>query len=176
MRYIAFLRGINVRGKTIIKMENLSAIFNKMGFAGITTFIQSGNVLFESDAENARQIEDKIESQLKKTLDAEIPVIVRSVKAIENLIGQDPFQYYKGDQEIKLYVCFLKNQPEKIPPVPLISTKDGLEVIQVNDLYAFVVSRKVKKMYGFPNNLVEKELNVTTTTRNWNTLLKMIQK
>ncbi len=176
MRYIAFIRGINVGGKNVIRMSDLSALFHRIGFTGVTTYIQSGNVLFESDAELPKQIEEQIEKQLLTALEAEVPVIVRSVKAIENLIGQDPFRNYKDDQEVKLYVCFLKYRSEKIPPLPLIEAKDGLEVIQVNDLYAFVVSRKVKRMYGFPNNLVEKELNVPTTTRNWNTILKMIKK
>lgn len=176
MRYIAFLRGINVGGKNVIKMEILSAIFSKIGFTGVTTYIQSGNVLFDSDRELPGQIEDEIEKQLKKILDSEIPVIVRSVKAMENLIGQDPFRHYQDDPELKLYVCFLKNRPEKIPSLPLISIKDGLEIIQINDLYAFVVSRKVRRMYGFPNNLIEKELDVPATTRNWNTILRMIRK
>jgi uncharacterized protein (DUF1697 family) len=176
MRYIAFIRGINVGGKNIIRMEDLSALFHRIGFTGVTTYIQSGNVLFDSEATLARQIEDQIENHLKEKLIGEIPVIVRSVKAIENLIGQDPFRNYKDDPELKLYVCFLKYRPEKIPPLPLISLKDGLEIIQINDLYTFVVSRKVKKMYGFPNNLVEKKLNVPATTRNWNTILKMIKK
>lgn len=157
-------------------MEDLSSIFNRIGFKEVTTYIQSGNVLFDSDAAFSEQIEEQIEEELKKLTENAIPVIVRSLNALENLIGQDPFRHYQSDPELKFYVCFLKKKPERIPPLPLISIRDGLKVIHLNDQYACVVSRKVKGMYGFPNNLIEKELNIPATTRNWNTILKMIKK
>jgi len=173
-RYIAFLRGINVGGKNIIKMNELSDVFNHMGFEQVKTFIQSGNVIFNSESDDSDQIAKLIEEQLWRIMEYEIPVIVRSVRALENLIGQDPFKSYMKDPELKLYVCFLKRRPDKIPPLPLISIKEGLEVFQISDLYAFIVSRKVKSMYGFPNNFIEKELRIPATTRNWNTIIRLI--
>lgn len=61
VRYVAFLRGINVSGKNIIKMEDLREIFDSLGFKNTTTYIQSGNVLFEADENNVRaSIEKKL--------------------------------------------------------------------------------------------------------------------
>lgn len=176
MRYVALLRSVNVGGKNILKMEDLRSLFHQMKFSEVTSYIQSGNILFESDPFYPEELEKNIEQQIQAQFRKEIMVMVRSVKAIENLIGQNPFEQYQKIPEIKLYVSFLKSRPGEVPPLPIISIKDGLEIIQVNDQYAFVTSRKVRRMYGFPNNLVEKELNIPATTRNWNTLLKMTQK
>jgi len=157
-------------------MAELSGIFSSQGFTEVTTYIQSGNVLFSSESGSLDQIATQIESQLVKSMDNKIPVIVRSVNALETLINQNPFDRYDKDQEVQFYVCFLKDRPQRIPALPLISLRDGLEIFQITDLYAFIVSRKVKGRFGFPNNFVEKALDVQATTRNWNTIIKMISK
>jgi uncharacterized protein (DUF1697 family) len=176
MRYIAFLRGINVGGKNLIKMDELSGLFKRLGFTDVTTYIQSGNVLFNSDSGSIEQLVEQIETELQQIMGTTIPVMIRSVKALENLISQNPFANYRKDQDVHFYLCLLKKRPEKIPPLPLISLKDGMEIFHITDLYAFIVSRKVKGRFGFPNNFIEHELGAEATTRNWNTILKMIQK
>jgi uncharacterized protein (DUF1697 family) len=175
-RYIAFLRGINVGGKNLIRMDELSDIFERLGFTKVITYIQSGNVLFNSDSLSTDQLANQIEAEMSKSMGDHIPVMVRSVRALENLISHNPFTNYPKDQDIHFYLCFLKYRPEKIPPLPLISINDGLEIFHITEHYAFIVSRKVKGRYGFPNHFVEEELGVPATTRNWNTILRVIQK
>jgi uncharacterized protein (DUF1697 family) len=90
IKYIAFLRGINVGGNNIIKMEDLRIAFEKTGFQSVRTYIQSGNVLFQSGIKDEQKIEITIEKELAKKFNYEAKVIVRSEKEMENIISHFP--------------------------------------------------------------------------------------
>jgi uncharacterized protein (DUF1697 family) len=72
-----------------------------------------------------------------------------------------------------MYVCFLNNSPDKIPALPLVQAKEGLEVFMMKNRYVFVLSRIVNGRFGFPNNFIEKEFGVESTERNWTTVTKI---
>ncbi len=174
-KYIAFLRGINVGGKNIIKMEKLSATFVTLGFKNVKTFIQSGNVFFDSTANSSDPLTRKIETGLMKEYDSNIKVMLRAVEEMENMVKQNPFKKIKPDDKIKLYVCFLDKESKIKPTLPLISEKDALEVFKIDKKNVFIISGQTKDgRYGFPNNFIEKELGVFSTARNWNTVCKMM--
>ena len=89
MRYVALLRGINVGGKTLIKMEDLKACIEALGLDGVSTYIASGNVLFETSQRSAAKLEAKIESAIERRFQLPVKVVVldraeygRIVKAI----------------------------------------------------------------------------------------------
>ena len=88
--YVAFLRGINVGGNNIIKMEILRLEFEKMGFQSVKTYIQSGNVLFQSDLNDEIEIEKKIEKELAIAFNYKAKVLIRSQKDLENTISHFP--------------------------------------------------------------------------------------
>ena len=174
-RYIAFLRGINVGGKNIIKMESLSATFVSLGFKNVKTFIQSGNVFFDSTANNSDALTRKIETGLMKEYRSNIKVMLRAVEEMKNMVKQNPFKKIKPDDKIKLYVCFLDREPITKPRLPLISEKEALEVFKIEMKNAFIISGQTNGgRYGFPNNFIEKELGVFSTARNWNTVCKIM--
>src|SRR3972149_562241 len=102
--YITFLRGINVGGKNIIKMEELSRIFESFGFKNVTTYIQSGNVSFETSKANAKTLTSKIEKGLRKALGYEVAVFVRSKGEMRALVKFDPFKHIKASDKAKTYV------------------------------------------------------------------------
>ncbi|MCL4547677.1 MAG: DUF1697 domain-containing protein [Bacteroidetes bacterium] len=174
-RYVAFLRGINVGGKNIIRMDALGAFFSSLGFKNVKTFIQSGNVFFDSAANGSDTLTRKIETGLMKEYGSNIKVMLRTVEEMENMVKQNPFKKIKPDDKIKLYVCFLDKEPKINPKLPLISEKEALEVFKLEKKNAFIISGQLKNgRYGFPNNLIEKELGVFSTARNWNTVCKMM--
>ena len=176
MRYIAFLRGINVGGKNIIKMENLKASFESLGFKNVKTFIQSGNVFFDSGITNAATISKKIESGLLKEYKSEIKVMVRTAEEIESMIKRNPFKNIALDEKIKLYVSFSLDNIKANTKLPVVSEKEACEIIAVEGKDIFVVSREMKNgRYGFPTIFIEKELTTYSTARNWNTVCKMMQ-
>ena len=175
IKYIAFLRGINVGGKNIIKMEKLRASFESMGFKNVRTFIQSGNVFFDSGIKSGDALSEKIESALLKEYKSEIKVMVRTNDEIEKLVKRNPFAKILPNSKTKLYVCFSLEEIKNIPKLPVISEKEACEIIAIEGKEIFVVSRETKNgRYGFPNAFIEKELTKYSTARNWNTVCKMM--
>lgn len=174
-RYIAFLRGINVGGKNIIKMETLKKSFEVMGFKNVKTFIQSGNVLFVSSSQNAVGIIKKIENALLNEYNDPIKVMLRTTDEIEKIIRAKPFRSIKEDNNTKLYVCFSAEELKPKPAIPKFSEKESCEVVAIESMEVFIISRRMKNgRYGFPNSFIEKELGKSFTARNWNTVCRIV--
>src|SRR5688572_16715775 len=89
-RYVGLLRGINVGGKNLIKMTELKECFEKQGFEGGATYIQSGNVLFDAGAAGASKLVERIEEVLASTFNYKSSVVLRSMKQMENAVHEAP--------------------------------------------------------------------------------------
>ncbi len=176
IKYLAFLRGINVGGQRLIKMKDLKQIFFLTGLANVQTYIQSGNVSFESESDNPDFLKDAIESQILNHLGYKVNVMIRTCEYINHLVKTNPFRNHKTGQKTKLYVCFLDNEPKIRPKLPLINQKEGLKLIHLDKIEAFILSEEVNGRFGFPNNFIEKELNVISTARNWTTINRIVEK
>lgn len=174
-KYVAFLRGINVGGKNIIKMDELNDAFQKMGFRNVKTLIASGNILFDSTKASIDVLEKKITAALSSRFNYNAVLMLRTMKEIENISKLNPFEKITQTPKIKLYVVFLSAEPGLLPNLPLINEKEKLELFFIYKKNAFLLSKEVKNgRYGFPNNFIEKELNVSATSRNWSTVLKLL--
>ncbi|MCL4429127.1 MAG: DUF1697 domain-containing protein, partial [Chloroflexi bacterium] len=90
-RFVAFLRGINVGGHIVVK-EKLKEAFTSMGFQNVSTYRQSGNVIFDADAADTQEIKAKIEDKLHSTLGYEVAVFVRTIPQLKSIIDLDPFK------------------------------------------------------------------------------------
>lgn len=179
MTHVAFLRAINVGGHAIIKMADLKRAFEDAGAGNVQTYIQSGNVIF--DAPNSKSAQTKlfkaIESRLDSLMDKRIDIMYRTSDELNRMIESNPFKSIDTRKDLKLYVAFLSGGPEQKPKLPLRSDKDGIEIIQISGADVFVVSHPVGKgRYGVPNLLVEKEFGCPATSRNWNTVQKIVMK
>ena len=173
-KYVAFLRGINVGGNKLIKMDALAAAFTSAGFRKVKTYIASGNVIFESSSAKLTLMESKAEKKLLEVFGHQITVIVFSVVDLEGLLRKNIFKRVRAGDDVMLLVTFLKNQVP-MPDLPLESKVEGLKVIAIKDRAAFTVARRKQTgWFGFPNNFIEKELGVTATTRQWRTLEKVV--
>ena len=170
IRYIAFLRGINVSGQKIIKMTDLAAMFGKMKFDNVKTYIQSGNVLFDSLETNQTELTIAVEEGLYKALGYKVVVILRSLDELRDIISENPFKEKVESETEKFYVTLLAAEPTKQFELPLCSINNDAEVFQLDNLNAYCISRRINGKSGFPNLLVEKKLGVPATTRNWNTI------
>jgi uncharacterized protein (DUF1697 family) len=173
-RYIAFLRGINVSGHNLVKMDVLKGIFLMPGIKDITTYIQSGNVLFDTKPIDNILLQQKIEKQLLKELGFPVKVIVRSITEVGQVIASNPFTELPEGDARKLYVTFLGTEPiaDKVAELQALCTgSDEQMVITGTTLYF------LSPAYGntkFSNTFVEKKLGVSATTRNWATLNKVV--
>jgi len=174
--FISILRGINVSGQKKILMAELKALYESLQFTDVNTYIQSGNVIFKSN-EKLSDIEFaiKIEKALYKKYGFEVPVIIRSKDEIRKVISANPFLKEKNMDEKRLYVTFLSEMP----------AKENTEITKSLDFSPdifFIIGKEVylcvSSGYGetkLSNNFFEKKLKVNATTRNWNTVQKLLQ-
>lgn len=172
--HVAFIRAINVAGHASVKMSDLKDAFVAAGCKDVATFIQSGNVIFESPAQNRAAVFQRIRVELHDLLGHEPGISFRTVREIERLVRGAPFKDLESEPGIKLYVAFLCGRPRNPARFPLLSSKEALEAIAMEGLEVFIVSRRKKNgFYGFPNNFIEKELGISATSRNWSTLTRI---
>jgi uncharacterized protein (DUF1697 family) len=109
--YIAMLRGINVGSGKIVKMERLRASFEALGFDGVRTYVQSGNVIFESEQKSLAGLPKKIEEKIQRDFGFTVPVFVKTSKEIEQIVSDNPLVKEKGIDHSKLHVTFLSDAP-----------------------------------------------------------------
>ena len=175
IRYVAFLRGINVSGHKMIKMEDLRSFFEELpGIRNISTYIQSGNVLFERAEKDEELLRNDIEQLLAQKLGYEVTCIIRAHSALEKVVKNNPFDTIKTEDKGKLYVTFLAD-------LPAYDVRGSLGVYSNDAEYARVVNREVyiySGNYGktcFSNSFIEKKLKLSATTRNWATVNKLLE-
>ena len=174
MRYVAFLRAINVGGRAVVRMADVKRAFESAGCTNVATVIQSGNVVFES-AEKKAILLQKIEAGLRELIDAPV-FTTRSVAALDRLRKAPPAASFRTRSDAKLCVVFLARKSPRNPRLPLADPKEAVEVVGRTDRDVFVVSRRKKNgFYGFPNQFVEKSFGVAATTRNWSTIARIVE-
>jgi uncharacterized protein (DUF1697 family) len=155
-------------------MTALQEAFLKAGGRNARTFIQSGNVVFESTPRNVRTVVRKVGEQIRSMLGAEAQILLRTGDEIAEILRVAPFKHLQGDPSVKLSVVFLFANAGKQPKYPLISSKEALEAVSMSEREVFVISRrKANGFYSFPNGFIENQLGVPATSRNWTTVTKI---
>jgi uncharacterized protein (DUF1697 family) len=169
--YAALLRGINVAGHATVAMADLHAVFAGLGFAGISTYLRSGNVLFGTEAPRSALAAD-IEARLNREIGLRTTVLLRDRDELATLTEANPF-LASQDDPTKLHVTFLAEPPAKGRLADLEAlAAAGEEVALVGrDLYLHCPHGYGRSKLA--NTAVEKRLAVTGTTRNWRTVLAL---
>ena len=174
MRYISILRGINVGGNRKILMKDLKVLFEKMGFSKVETYIQSGNVIFESDLKLSNiDLEVKIQQAIAETFGFDVPVIVRTTYEWAKSIVNNPFWKEKDADIDRLHLTCLKEvpSPELIEKIKLFQfLPDRYEIIGKDVFILCAAGYGTSKL---TNPFFESKLKVPATTRNWKTVLKL---
>ena len=172
-KFAVFLRAINVGGKNLIKMDELKKIFKSVGCEDIKTYIQSGNVTFNSKISDENSLIKKIESELHKNLSNDVLVFLRTSEQLKSIIQANPFVKMISNNPTKLYITFLKDELKQKLKLPFLSPKKDVEIIQIKNREIYCITHEIKRQYGFPNLFIEKEFDAKATTRNWNTIIKV---
>ena len=173
MTHVAFLRASNVGGRAVVKMTDLKAAFERAGGRNVRTFIASGNVLFDAPGRLPAALKGRVATELTKLLGKEPGVCYRTVEEIDTLVASDPFGRLVADKTLKLYVCFADRELKPRPKLPIVDAKELVEITGIRAADMLIVSRrKPNGMYGFPNICVE-ALGVVSTSRNWNTVMRV---
>ena len=176
MRYVAFLRAVNVGGRGIVKMGELAARLTQLGLKDVKTVIASGNVMFTAPSGSTDALGRKIGADLEAWLGYPVAVMVRTLAELEALVASNPFKGVERAPDARLYVAFLWKEPAAPPRLPLVAKRDGLELFRLAGREGFMVSARLDSgFFGMPNLTIEKALGVPCTTRNWNTVLRMVK-
>lgn len=166
--FIALLRGINVSGAKTIKMEELRLTFQKQGFENITTYIQSGNVVFSTTETATSQLTAKIAEAIKTDFGFEVPVIVLSCEELKTIIGNNPLNDGTKDTAF-LHVTFLAENPAAFNLSDIAAKKQGNEEIIISGKVVYLYCPHGYGKTKLTNTFLESKLKVTATTRNWKT-------
>lgn len=169
--YVAFLRAINVGGR-FVKMDVLSKLFSSAGFQNVRTFIQSGNVIFDSAETDADMLEDRIEKLLQKKLGYEVDTMIRMLDELEAMVRRNPFK--KLPDDAKISVAFMSEALKEKIKTPFFSPKKDVEIIEVKGRDAFCVHHLIEGKWGYPNLFIEKTFKVRTTVRFWSALKNLL--
>ena len=172
MKYVAFLRAINVGGHAIIKMSDLKKMFEAAGLENVQTYIQSGNVVFESEAADGQALANQIERQLEKAAEYKIELFVRTMREVQSIAEKSPFQAKDGEM---VYVTFLNTKPDKKSQQPLLELKSDADDFTFRGREVYTLRRDREKSV-FSNNFLEKILKEPATTRNLTTITKIVEK
>ncbi len=171
--YVALLRGINVGGKKIVRMENLRASFEALGFGLVRTYAQSGNVIFEAARASSDDLAKTIAGKISKDFGSPIPVFLRTLDEMEKIVRDNPFLKEKGVDDSKLHVTFLSVLPAR-------DARDKLDVVDALPDRFHIMGREIylycPNGYGrtrLSNNALEKQLSIGATTRKWKTVTRL---
>jgi uncharacterized protein (DUF1697 family) len=173
-RFVAFLRGINV-GKHVVVKEQLTEIFMALGFQNVSTYRQSGNVIFKANTSIPDEIKTKIENKFYEALGYRVDVFIRTFPQLESIITLNPFKDQIAEGASYL-VTFLPSAPTML----------NLQLpITIPNSHARILKHQGSEVYStthgggegaLPNAFLESMLKVKTTTRNMNTIKGIVEK
>lgn len=177
--YVAFLQGINIDGKpaSTIRMDELRNAFKIFGFRSIETISVTGNVLFQAPDADVEELANSIERNLRKRFNMYIPVAVRRIEDIERVVNSEPFQNIEINEETRLFVSFLcEPEEEQIKRKGKVS-KEGFRVLKTTEGEVYSVLQLSQDLNtNHMLEILEKEFGKRLVTKNWNTVLKTINK
>ena len=173
--HLALLRGINVSGHNMIKMDALKTALESIGFTNVVTYIQSGNVFVSTLEESPSKVGFLIKQEIYKTFGHDVPAVVIGKEDLETCLKTNPFLKIKEVDTKKLYVSFVSMvlKEERIHDLKISNIKPDEVYIDESRIYIKYDISPAKTRLD--NNYIEKKLNVTSTIRNWNTVNKLLE-
>ncbi|RED27051.1 uncharacterized protein (DUF1697 family) [Flavobacterium cutihirudinis] len=171
--HLALLRGINVSGHNMMKMEALKTMLENIGFQNIRTYLQSGNVFVDSE-EDASKVGFMIKQEIFKVFGHEVPVIVITKEDLELCFKNSPYLKGKDLDTKKLYVAFVSTvlKKENINDLKISQFKPDEASIDGNRIFIkYAIGAGKTRLEG---KYIEKKLNVIVTIRNWNTVTNLL--
>lgn len=172
MKYVALLRGINVGGKNIVSMQQLRAAVEQAGMKNVSTYINSGNVLFEDSGHTVTELKEIIEKTIESTFSIPVTVMIRSQKDIQAITKTLP-DTWVNDDTMKCDVIFLGSDIDSSDVLEKISVREGVDTVKyVPGALLWAIDRKnVTKSHL--TKLVGTSVYKQMTVRNSNTLRKL---
>ena len=173
-QYLVLLRGINVGGKNIIKMMDLKAGFEAMGFANVRTYIQSGNVLIESAEKDKDLLMAAIEASLSQRFNFQARVVVISQKELAAIVRDAPEGFGTDEKKFRYDVIFLKEPLTTKEAMKSVSVREGVDTAHAGK-QALYFSRLISRAsQSHLTRIIGLPVYQNMTIRNWNTTTKLL--
>lgn len=174
-RYVALLRGINVGGKNLVRMAELKACFEEHGFERVVTYIQSGNVIFESGASSSARLTGRIEEMLAATFDYRARVVLRSRKQLRSIVEQAPERFGTLPARYRYDVLFLRPPLSAAGTIESVPTKPGVDEVYAGPGVLYFSRLISQASESRLSRIVSMPIYQGMTIRNWNTTMKLLQ-
>ena len=167
------LRGVNVGGQKKIRMAELASLYESLGLGNVKTYVQSGNVVFQSAKSNASALANQIEAQISRLLEYSVDVFIRDTTDFQRIIDSNPFLNKRKEDPAKLHVTFLYHPPSeaKLGSLGIPNDKGDEFIVGGQEIYIFCPNGYARTK--FSNTFFEKKLGVPATSRNWNTVVAL---
>lgn len=175
-RYVALLRGINVGGKNLIKMTDLKVCFEALGLKNVSTYIQSGNVVFSTNRSNNAKLTGQIEGALSKTFNYKSRVVVRSYKEMQDIVAHAPKGFGSDQTKYRYDVIFLKTPLTAAKAMQSVTTKEGVDQAFAGKgvlYFSRLISRATS---SYLTRIISMPIYQSMTIRNWNTTTKLLNR
>lgn len=172
--YLALLRGINVGGKNSIKMTDLVASFESCGFSTVMTYIQSGNVLFNSLEKEHKQLEEIIETALSARFSYQARVVIRSRAELRQIVHAAPQGFGADPSTYRYDVLFLRDSIDAKAALTSISCKEGVDQAFAGEKVLYFSRLISKATQSHLTRIIALPIYQEMTIRNWNTTTKLL--
>jgi len=175
--YVSMLRGVNVGGSGLIKMEPLREAYESIGLADVRTLLQSGNVLFRSGLKDRQRLVKRIMQEIERRFDLQVEVVLRTLAEVASIVDRGPVLSPRADKS-KLLVMFLSSVPDAAAQAALRKWHKDKELKELLELRGPEIYLYYPEGVGrskLTGAVIESKLDTAGTARNWNTLLKLVE-
>ncbi len=173
--HLVLLRGINVSGHNMIKMDLLKKALESIGFENVETYVQSGNVFVDTAEESAAKVGFQIKQEIFKTFGHDVPVIVLAAADLEACFANNPFLKEKELDTKKIYVAFVSKELRSDSINDLKSSQFKPDEAIIDGSRIFIKYAVGAGKTRLDQKYIEKKLNLTATIRNWNTVTQLLK-
>ena len=173
-QYLALLRGINVGGNNIIKMADLKACFENMGFTHVTTYIQSGNVLFKSPEKDKTKLTKKIEKALSERFNYKSRIVAITHKELKKVVEGAQRGFGKDMDKYRYDVIFLKEPLTPKEAMKNVSRKEGVDTAFAGEFVLYFSRLISKASQSHLTKIIKLPMYQNMTIRNWSTTTKLL--
>jgi uncharacterized protein (DUF1697 family) len=173
---ICMLRGVNVGGHNMIKMDALKALCVSLKLKDPQTYVQSGNVIFRTEEKDQEKLTRRIQDAIEKTVGFRPGVMLRTLAELQQVVARNPFAKRSGIEPGKLLVNFLAADPGKQAREKALAIKMiGPEEMHLVGREAYIYFPNGQGRSKFPWTAIERALGTSGTGRNWNSVAKMLE-
>lgn len=172
---VSLLRGVNVGGHNMIKMEALRALYESIGLRDAQSYVQSGNVVFRTERKELAPLAQKIEDAIESKFGFRPPVVLRTAAELREVVAKNPFAKRSGIEPGKLLVSFLFDNPAAADRELVRQMKFDPEELHVGSRHLYIYFPTGQGKTKLNMRMIDRTLKTSGTGRNWNSVLKLLE-